>query len=148
LCETRPEHGLGRGPGDPEWVRFLEWLHFAETMAHLIANLNLHWVFLRDPSMRSKALLKIEASRLAGTMRALERVLVDQDYLLAGGFSAADTMLGYNLLAAPYFVRLDTFPALQAYISRVSARPAFQAARAADGPNEFYAQDFYEVADA
>ncbi|HQY43564.1 MAG TPA: glutathione S-transferase N-terminal domain-containing protein, partial [Paracoccaceae bacterium] len=49
LCETRPEYGLGRPPGHDERVPYLEWLHYAETMANLIANLNLHWVFLRDP---------------------------------------------------------------------------------------------------
>jgi glutathione S-transferase len=147
LCETRPEHGFGRAPASPERVPWLEWLHYAETMAHLIANLNLQWVFLRDPSMRSETLLKIEAKRLANTLKPLEETLSRQDYLLASGFSGVDTMMGYNLLAAPYFVRLDPFPALRGYIERIRARPAYIAARSLDGEQKFYTQDFYEVVD-
>lgn len=147
LCETRPEHGFGRAAGHAERAPYLEWLHYAETMAHLIANLNLQWVFLRAPSMRSPTLLKLDARRLALTLQPLEAVLAGQDYLLPGGFSGADTMLGYNLLAAPHFVRLDPFPNLRAYIARCAARPGFIAARARDGEQKFYTQDFYEVAD-
>lgn len=147
LCETRPHSGLGRAPGHPERVPYLEWLHFAETQAHLIANLNLQWVFLRDPAMRSPTLLKMEAKRLAITLRPLEKALARQDHLLPSGFSAADTMMGYNLLVAPRFVRMEPFPAIRAYQDRIAARPAFQAARARDGAQTFYARDFYEVAD-
>lgn len=147
LCETRPAHGLGRAPGHPERARYLEWLHFAETQGVLIANLNLQWVFLRDPAMRSPTLLKMEARRLAITLQALEDVLQRQDHLLPSGFSAADVMFGWNLLAAPRFVRMDPFPAIGAYMDRIAARPGWQAARARDGVQAFYAQDFYEVAD-
>ncbi len=52
---------------------------------------------------------------------------------LPSGFSGADTMLGYNLVAAPYFVRLDPFPAIRAYVARMARRPAHIAARARDG---------------
>lgn len=148
LCETRPEHGFGRPPGHPERVAWLEWIHYAETMAHLIANLNLQWVFLRDPATRSPVLLKIETKRLALTLAPLERALAAQDHILPSGFSAADTMLGYNLLAVPHFVRLDPYPAIRAYLDRIAARPAYRAARAIDGPQRFYAQDFYELTDA
>lgn len=148
LCETRPDHGFGRAVGHPERARYLEWLHYAETMAHLIANLNLQWVFLRDPAMRSPTLLKLDTRRLALTLQPLEAVLEGQEYLLPGGFSGADTMLGYNLLAAPHFVRLDPFPNLRTYLARCAARPGFIAARARDGKQAFYSRDFYELSDA
>ena len=147
LCETRPEHGFGRPVGHPERPSFLEWVHYAETMAHLVANLNLQWVFLRDPAMRSATLLKLDTRRLALTLAPLEATLCANDYVLPSGFSGADTMLGYNLLAVPHFVRLDPFPNVRAYIARCSARPGFVAARARDGQQQFYKQDFYEVSD-
>jgi glutathione S-transferase len=147
LCETRPEHGFGRAPGHAERIAWLEWLHFAETMAHLLANLNLQWVFLRDPATRSQTVLKIEAKRLTNTLRPLEKTLSGQDFVLASGFSGADTMLGYNLLAAPYFVHMEGFPAIRAYLGRIAERPAYKAARVHDGAQMFYAQDFYEVQD-
>lgn len=145
LVETRPAHGLGRPPGHEERQTYLEWISFAETMASRIEALNLSWIFLRDPAMRSDTVCKIEARRLAATVEALERQLEGQDYLLPSGFSAADTMLGFNLIAAPYYLHLDPFPNVLAYVARISARPAFVAARAADGEQEFYTQDFYEV---
>jgi len=140
-----PKHALGRPFGHEERQDYLEWISFAETMASRIEALNLSWIFLRDPAMRSDTVCKIEARRLAAAIEALELHLKDRDYILASGFSAADTMLGFNLIAAPYYVRLDPFPKVSAYVERISARPAFIAARAEDGPQEFYTQDFYEV---
>lgn len=145
LVENHPEHGLGRPLGHKERQDYLEWISYAETMASRIEALNLSWIFLHDPAMRSDTVCKIEARRLAATIEALERHLKDRDYVLTSGFSAADTMLGFNLIAAPYYVRLDPFPTVSAYVERISSRPAFIEARAQDGPQEFYTQDFYEV---
>lgn len=145
LCETRPAFGFGRALGDPERADYLTWIHFAETMANPIANLNLGWVFLRDPAMRSYTQLKIEAARLAKTLDPLEAAVAGQDYLLPSGFSGADAMLGFNLSAAAYFVKLDPYPYIRAYRDRIANRAAYQKALELDGPQEFYDQAFYEV---
>ena len=145
LCERHPEAGLGRAPGDPERPRFLEMLHFAETMAALVEQLNLNHVFLHDPSQASPVVIKLNTARLKGTLAGMEALLGGQEYLLPGGFSAADTMMGFNMLAVPYYVRLDPFPGLAAYRDRIAARPAFGRARARDGEQDFYDRDFYPV---
>ena len=145
LTETRPEHGLGRLAGEAERVPFLEWLGFAETQASILASLNMQHLFMGDPTPASPVVLKLEAARLGATLKAMDRVLADRDWLLESGFSAADTMMGFNLFSAPYYVHLDRFPNVQAYIARIEARPAYQAARALDGKQEFYRKDFYEV---
>ncbi|MDO6798464.1 glutathione S-transferase family protein [Shimia thalassica] len=145
LTETRPEHGLGRLAGDPERVPFLEWLGFAETQASILASLNMHHLFMGDPTPASPVTLKLEAARLAATLKALEAKLDGQEWLLASGFSAADTMMGFNLFAAPYYVHLDRFENVCAYIERIKERPAYQEARKLDGKQEFYKKDFYEV---
>lgn len=147
LCETRPEAGFGRPVGHAERPRFLECIHFAETMAHLIEQLNLNHVFLRDPAMASPTVIKVNTARLAATLKALKTLLGDRDYLLPAGFSAADAMMGSNLFAAPYYVKLETYPGLVAYRGRLAARPAYQAARARDGEQDFYTQSFYPVPD-
>lgn len=147
LCEAFPQHGFGRAPGHPERTKWLEWLHYSETMANIIANLNLQWVFLRDPATRSDTVLKIEAKRLAVTLKPLESLLAAQEFMLPAGFSGIDTMLGFNLHAARYFVRLDPFPNIRAYLERTGLRPAYVRARLADGEQQFYRQDFYEVQD-
>ncbi|MEJ6392279.1 glutathione S-transferase [Gymnodinialimonas sp. 2305UL16-5] len=144
LCESRPDHGFGRAPGDGERVCYLEALGFAETMASLIEQLNLNHLFLRPPARPSAAVVKLNTLRLGATLGALER-MIRGDYLLPSGFSAADMMLGFNLFAAPFYVRMDAFPAVNAYWARLQKRPGFQAAAAIEGPQEFYAKDFYEV---
>lgn len=145
LCETRPEHGFGRAVGHAERPRYLELMGFAETMAALVEQLNLSHVFLRDPAMASPTVIKLNTARLAGTLKAMEEMLGDQEYLLPSGFSAADAMMGFNLFAAPYYVKLDAYPKLQAYVARLEARPAYQAARARDGAQDFYTKSFYPV---
>lgn len=144
LCETRPEHGFGRPPGHPDRVAYLEAMGFAETMASLIEQLNLNHLFLRPPAKPSPTVIKLNTLRLGDTLRALDGMIAGE-YILPSGFSAADAMLGFNLFAAPYYVKLDPWPNLQAYWARLQVRPGFQAAAAIEGPQTFYAQDFYEV---
>lgn len=145
LCEIHPEHGMGRLAGDAERVSFLQWLSYSETQASTIASLNLQMVFLRPPAKASPVVLKLEVARLRASVKVLEAALGGSDWLLASGFSAADTMMGFNLFAVPYFVDLEPFPNVRAYIDRIHARPAYQAALAKEGPQQFYAQDFYPV---
>lgn len=147
LVETRPEHGLGRLPGDPERATFLQWLHFSETIACLLQNLNLQQVFLPDPSMRSPVVIGLEVRRLATTMKMLEAHVRELDYILASGFSAVDTMYGFAMDAAFHYVHREKFPACEAYAARLAERPAFKVAKAAQGDDAIYKQDFYEVPD-
>ena len=144
LCESRPLAGLAPKQDEPERVEYLQWLAFAETQANIIASLNLQMIFLRPPAKPSVAVLKLEVARLKATLRPLEQLLAKQDWLLQDGFSAADTMLGYNLFAVKYYVDMAEFGNVIAYMDRMEARPAFQRARANDGKQEFYTKDFYD----
>jgi glutathione S-transferase len=147
LCETRPGSGLGRLAGDAERVAFLEWLGFAETQASIIGSLNMQHLFMGDPTPAAPEVLRLEAARLAATLKAMQHALGDQEWLLPSGFSAADCMMGFNLFAAQYYVRFDKFDSLRAYMQRIEARPAYQAARALDGEQQFYRKDFYPAPD-
>ncbi len=146
LCETYAP-GLGRAVGHPERPAWLQWVHYAETMASLIENLNLQLVFLRPPARPSPVVVKLTVARLRQTLAGMEARL-EGDWLLPGGFSGADVMMGFNLFAAPYYVPLDGFPRLLAYKARMEARPAYQRCVAREGPQRFYAQDFYPVPEA
>lgn len=145
LCETRPEAGLGRLPGDPERADFLVWLHYSETVAVAVQNLNLQQLFLPDPAMKSPTVIGIEVRRLAKSLKVLEARLAEQDHMLASGFSAVDVMFGFAIKAAFRYVHKEKFPALQAYVARMAERPAYQKAQAEEGENLFYSKDFYEV---
>ncbi|WP_422050956.1 glutathione S-transferase family protein [Shimia sp.] len=145
LAETHPEAGLGVAVGAPERAKYLQLMHFAETQAGLIEHLNMQHVFLRDPALISPTVIKLNTKRLQVTMAALEGMLGDQEFLLPTGFGAADIMMGFNLYSAPYYVALSEYRKLEAYRARLEARLAYQAARAKDGAQEFYTQDFYPI---
>lgn len=145
LAETRPEAGLGCAVGDPERGRYLQAIHYAETMASLVEQLNLNHVFLRDPAMASPVVIKLNTRRLEMTLAGLGAFLDGRDHALDAGFSAADVMMGFVLAAAPYFVRMDGLPEVAAYAARLEARPGHARARAKDGVQDFYDRDFYPV---
>ena len=144
LADTHPEACLHRPPGDPDRIRYLQGLHFAETMASLVENLNLSHIFLRPPARPSVPVLKVTTARLRATLAGLEAMLDGRDHL-AGDFSAADVMMGFNLRAALRYVRMEAYPRVRAYTERLAARPAFAAALAKDGPSDIYDRDFYEI---
>lgn len=54
--------GLGRAPGEADRAAYLQWIHFAETQASLIENLNLQMVFLRPPAKPSPVVVKLTLS--------------------------------------------------------------------------------------
>ncbi len=145
LIETRPEAALGRLPGEAERIEFLEWLHFAETVGQHIANLVQQHIMLREDWMRSPTVMKLEARRLEKALEVIERVVSGRDYLLASGFSAVDTNVGYGVDMARHFVPVGLLPAVDAYRARLAARPAYQRALARDGDDGATLKDFYEV---
>jgi len=144
LCEIYPEAGLMPGPGHAERARFLEMLSLSETMSCLLENLNLNQVFLRPPARPSATVVKLLNARLRAGLAAME-ARMEGDYLLPSGFSAADIMFAYGFELACYYVDLDAYPRLMAYWARLRARPAYARAKARDGAQDIYAQDFYPV---
>jgi glutathione S-transferase len=93
--------------------------------------------------MRSPIVMKLEAKRLAKCFEAVEARLVGRDYLLDGGFSAADIAVGQAVMMGRKFVRLDGFPEMTAWMDRISERPAAQASMPPPGEG-LYTRDFYE----
>ena len=70
---------------------------------------------------------KLEGRRLEKAVQVLEPQLIDRDYLLRSGFSAADIGVGYSLHLADRLVELARFPNVARYLERLRARPAFRA---------------------
>ncbi|WP_372837551.1 glutathione S-transferase family protein [Phaeovulum sp.] len=138
LCETRG--ALQGAPAErPDW---LEWLHFAETIAVHVANLTQQHVVLREDWMRSPTVMRLEAARLLKTLEVVERGL-SAEYILPSGFSAVDISVSYGALIGARFVQLDSLPQLRSWLARLAARPAFGRALARDGVSQIYTRDFY-----
>jgi glutathione S-transferase len=142
LCETFPESGLGRAPGDAERQDWLVWLHFAETVTQHVAALTQQHVALYEASMRSEIVMKLEAARLGKCFGALNDRLDGRDYLLDGGFSAVDIACGYAAYSGGHYVKRNAYPALAAWYDRLAERPAFQASLPPAGEG-IYGQDFF-----
>ncbi|WP_289043637.1 glutathione S-transferase family protein [uncultured Aliiroseovarius sp.] len=141
--EFAPE--LGVDPGGAERTDYLQWIHYSETMASLVEQLNLQMVFLRPPAKPSPIVVKLNVARLRHTLVGLEARLEGRDWLLDKGLSGADIMLAFNLFAVPYYVKLDEFPNILAYKARVEAMPSYQRVIEREGEQRFYDRDFYPV---
>lgn len=134
LAETRAPH-LRVAEGAHGRAEFLQALHYAETLGAHLANLTQHHIVLRDGSMRSPTVMRLEAKRLEKALGAVGPEWV------GAAFSVADIALGYAVWLAQRFVMLPQ--AAAAYLARCDARPAFQRALAQDGPAEIYTRAFY-----
>jgi len=126
LCERHPEAGLGRPAGNAERYEWLQWIHYSETMAVHAASLVQQQYFIAAAD-RSAVVAKLEGRRLEKAVQVLEPQLIDRDYLLRSGFSAADIGVGYSLHLADRLVELARFPNVARYLERLRARPAFRA---------------------
>ncbi|MFK7743449.1 MAG: glutathione S-transferase family protein [Roseobacter sp.] len=145
LCERFSPDRLGRGPGNPDRMSWLVWVHFSETISQHTAALTQQHIALREDHMRSPIVMKLEAARLVKCYDAIEARLStpieNRDYLLTSGFSAADISVGQAVYMARHFAPLTDHPATQNWYDRITARESFaQALPAGDG---IYSQDFY-----
>lgn len=129
LCETYDDGRLHRAPGHAERPAWLQWLHYAETVAVHGASLVQQQVFV-PPEQRSPVVVKLEARRLLKALEVLDGVLARHDYLLPSGFSAVDVAVGYSAHLARQLVGPSGLAAVDAWYARLAARPAFQRAAA------------------
>ncbi|WP_303341136.1 glutathione S-transferase family protein [Paracoccus sp. (in: a-proteobacteria)] len=142
LCETAGR--LAPRPGDADRAPFLEWLHFAETQAICLQNLNIQYNFIRPETARSVPFIKLETKRLAVTARALNARLIGRDTMLDSGFSALDCMFGFNARALFHFLPRADYPAIAAWWDRMQARPACARALTREG-GDMFDRDFYDI---
>jgi glutathione S-transferase len=83
------------------------------------------WWFLTMSGAKENALAGWAAKRLD----QLEKVLAEREWLAAGRFTAADLLMA-DVLRVPAVRAYGDRPASEAYVTRVTARPAFRKARA------------------
>ena len=115
---------------DPAYGAWLNWLHFGEATLTFPQTLVLRYRQF-EPG-RAEVVADDYAKWFLSRLRHVDRALAKGDYLCAGRFTAADISVAYALLLARQLKLNDKFsPALQAYWERVSSRPAFKAAKAA-----------------
>jgi glutathione S-transferase len=108
---------------------FLQWVHFAEaTLFTGLGNIAWHRRYKQDAEAIADAVRDYQGWTEA-CLASLERQLDGKPFVLGADFSGADIMLGYSLLVAKAFGALgESFPLVNAYLGRLTERPALRTA--------------------
>jgi glutathione S-transferase len=130
VLERYGEGRLAPAPGSPLRAAFLQWVHFADSTAFTgLGNIAWHTQFKQDAEQLPEAIADYRAWASA-SLDALESALAGKDFILGPELSGADVMLGYTLLVAKSFgvLSAETHPRVDAYLGRLTARPALRRA--------------------
>lgn len=144
LCETYSPEMMGRPAGHPERAQWLQWLHYAETLAVHSACLVQQHLVIYDPQLRSETVQKLERKRLEKGLELLNSHLQHQDWLLESGYSAVDVAVGYSIHLAQYFTDIKQFSRVNEYYQTLKQRPAFVASMPDSGDADIiFRRSFY-----
>jgi glutathione S-transferase len=135
-------------PGSPEKLRYSYFMHYAE--GSMMAPLLMKLVFDRVESSPAPFFVRPIARGIAQKVKGtyiqpqinthldyLEAELGKHHWFAGNEFSAADIQMSFPLEAAAARAGLDASrPQLQAFLSRIHARPAYQRALERGGPYE------------
>ncbi|HZW23293.1 glutathione transferase GstA [Noviherbaspirillum sp.] len=127
LADQAPEKQLAPAAGTMPRYHLVEWLNFISTELHKTFSP----LFKPNTPEETK-----QASRdtIAARLHIVEKQLQGRDYLTGNQFSVADAYLFTVLCwARPMKFDLGQWPAVQAYMQRVAARPAVHEAMKAEG---------------
>lgn len=131
-------HGGGRlavAPSEPDFARYLYWLHYAEgsLMLHLLREWSLDRMLPDADATPGMAGVR-ETTRLHLAM--VGGHLATHPYFAGQAFTAADVMMVFPFTTLLRFRALDLtpFPGITAYLRRIEARPAYQTAMTLAGP--------------
>jgi glutathione S-transferase len=121
--------GLMRGPADPDFARFLYWLHFANGTLQPIMGRNMMLHRLAVPAEQPMA--GAVRARLALVLSQVEARCAQAPYLAGADLSAADIMSVFSLTTMRSFCPLELapYPQIRAYLQqRIGARDAYRRA--------------------
>nr|WKF59606.1 Glutathione S-transferase GST-4.5 [Paraburkholderia busanensis] len=150
------KYGQGRfapAPGTPEHLRYTYWLHYAEGSA--MPPLLLKLVALRIASAPMPFFAKPIARKIAGTLQSsfidpqlklhlgyIDKELSATGWFVGNDFTAADVQMSFPLEAATARGGMaGQIPAIDAFLKRIHARPAYQRALERGGKYEMVSGD-------
>jgi glutathione S-transferase len=115
-------------PSSPDFGPYLQWLHYAEGMLMPPVNIIVVETILLPAERRNQVNVDRAVKLLGRLLEAVDAHLEGREFL-AGAFSGADIMTGHaSIVAARLGADISDKPNLRAYIERLQARPALQAA--------------------
>ena len=125
-------HGGGRlqpAPDSADFDAYQQWLHYAEGSAMLPLMLKLYVGRLGDAG--APLAPRID-SEIANHMGFVERSLQGRDWLVGNTFSGADIQMSF--VGEALRAGRAAFPAIDAWVRRFQARPAYRRALERGGP--------------
>lgn len=132
---TLTKYGEGRmrpSVDSADYPGYLQWLHYAEGMLMPQVNLIMVETFFLPPERRNEENVTRATKLLTRMLTAVEAHMADGKEFLAGDFSGADIMTGHACIVSKRLkADLSDKPNVEAYIERLTARPAYQRALAA-----------------
>jgi len=118
---------------EPEFGRYLNFLHFGEATLTFPQTLVLRYSRFEAPERRQPQVANDYTRWFLARLRTLEPLLSAQSFLCAQRFTAADVSVGYALLLAQYLGLTERFkPAVRDYWQRLQAREGYQRAQQAE----------------
>ena len=127
-------HGDARlepDPATPAYDEYVQWLHYAEGSAML--PLMLHLYVSRLGGAGAPLVPRIE-SELANHLGFLDASLRGREYLVGNGLTGADIQMSFVAELAGMYGKRAGHPAMEAWIGRLQARPAYKTALERGGP--------------
>jgi glutathione S-transferase len=106
-----------------EYEAYNEWLHYAEGSAMLPLMLNFYVGRLKEAGAPLHPRID---SELANHLGYVEGALKGKEFFIGNSLSGADIQMSFVGEMAKIQKRLDPYPNLSAWLSRMHARPAFQ----------------------
>lgn len=110
-------------PGSPEFPRYLEWAHAAEGAVFLPGLLQVYFSRVDMSGNPVQAMMAAEREKAADT---IEAHLSKHPYFAGEHFSAADCLMGFQILMTNAQGGLENRPATRAWLEKMQARPAWQ----------------------
>jgi glutathione S-transferase len=125
---------LAPAAGTADAVRYTMWLHYAEGSAMLPLMLQLYTSRLGDAAAPLKPRIDSEIARHLGFV---DSELRGRDWLVGTDISGADIQMSFVGEIAGVFGVRGSYPAIDAWVKRFQARPAYQRALEKGGPYSF-----------
>ncbi|WP_336486766.1 glutathione S-transferase family protein [Methylobacterium nigriterrae] len=129
LADAFPEAGLAPPHGSRARGPYYRWMFFAAgPVEAATTNKTLGVTVPDDPRMRGM----LGYGSLEAVMDALEGAVSGRDYICGDQFTAADVYVGAHLGWGMAFGTIEKRPAFEAYVARLTGRPAAVRAREID----------------
>lgn len=135
-------YGGGRlmpAPTSPDWVGYVQWLHYAEGSAMLPMMLHLYAGRLGEAAAPLRPRID---SQIDNHLSYMDRAVSATGYYVGSELTACDILMSFVAQAAQAAQRLGPFPHLAAQLRKLESRPAYLRALERSGPyslNVFWA---------